>query len=169
MSDFKQQIILMVLSAVVGGAVGFASTFYFNTQNAEIADLEFKKKILYEFTMNAYNERKSQYGHIAEAKILAINTPSFENIQKLKIAVQKYALIALISNYYSDPMQPQISHVVNKLTELKTDELLDYLKNEMNADLKFMSSNLFFLQKLALTVENPGLVVNWENPPWSSK
>lgn len=83
MSEFSQKFIIALVSAVVGGGLGFGTKVFMQLQVEEAAREEFARTSNYNFLLGIYEERKESYLAIEEARFQAFNDPSPENLERL--------------------------------------------------------------------------------------
>ena len=80
MNEFKQKLIIALIAAFLGGAIGFGSKFILAQMAEESEQIEFARKAQLEFLLDMYKDRKDAYLEFEAARFRAYNNPTDSNV-----------------------------------------------------------------------------------------
>lgn len=152
MSDFYQKIFIAVLGAVLGGAIGFGSNYYFAERRDDSQTASFARQSQFAFLKEMYDDRKEFYLEIEEARYTAFNNPTDANLDAL---VDAFAAVPFVRPRFptNNLVLGLRDEIAEKLAPLKGDkERKTFLRYGMHKYFCLFDVNLQTIEQMMTIV-----------------
>ena len=152
MGDFGQKIFIAVVSALLGGAIGFGTKVFLLEKENDNAIQEFARESQYDFLKEMHEERKHAYLEIEKARLTAFENPSSSNLENLLEKLSEIPFIGprLPNNNMIRGFRNIVSDKLDTLSD--EDAIKEFLRYEMDHYICVFDVNLQTLEGMMFRV-----------------
>lgn len=163
MSEFSQKLIIALVSAILGGGIGFGTKVFMQAQIEDAAREEFARSSNYDFLLGIYDERKEAYLAIEQARFQAYNDPSPENLEQLldELAGIPFIRPRLPTNRLILGYRDEVAHELHQVKS--PGELKDFLRFGMKQYMCVFDVNLQTIENMIRIVGTEDEVFEFNN------